>query len=135
MLTQQLVQPERPAAERGRLQSQALATGQATDVSAVVTAVEQAALAMQLAVQVRNKAVDAYQEIIRMQIYTPHCPPQPPHPLTMPNIYSSFAISGATSSRARQLTLVVSLLAVAVTGYFLYQLRLEAELHDDPDRT
>ena len=49
-------------------QSTALATGQATDVSSVVTAVEQAALAMQLAVQVRNKAVDAYQEIMRMQI-------------------------------------------------------------------
>jgi len=49
-------------------QSQALATGQATDVSAVVTAVEQASLAMQLAVQVRNKATDAYQEIMRMQI-------------------------------------------------------------------
>jgi flagellar hook-basal body complex protein FliE len=49
-------------------QSRALATGQATDVSAVVSSVEQAALAMQLAVQVRNKAVDAYQEIMRMQI-------------------------------------------------------------------
>jgi flagellar hook-basal body complex protein FliE len=49
-------------------QSQALATGQASDVSAVVTAVEQASLAMQLAVQVRNKATDAYQEIMRMQI-------------------------------------------------------------------
>jgi len=49
-------------------QSTALATGQATDVSSVVTSVEQAALAMQLAVQVRNKAVDAYQEIMRMQI-------------------------------------------------------------------
>jgi len=49
-------------------QSTALATGQATDVSSVVTSAEQAALAMQLAVQVRNKAVDAYQEIMRMQI-------------------------------------------------------------------
>jgi flagellar hook-basal body complex protein FliE len=49
-------------------QSQALATGQATDVASVVTTVEQAALAMQLAVSVRNKAVDAYQELMRMQI-------------------------------------------------------------------
>jgi len=48
--------------------SQALATGQATDVASVVTTVEQAALAMQLAVQVRNKAVDAYQELMRMQV-------------------------------------------------------------------
>jgi flagellar hook-basal body complex protein FliE len=49
-------------------QSQALATGQADDPSAVVMQVEQAALAMQLAVQVRNKAVDAYQELFRMSI-------------------------------------------------------------------
>ena len=47
---------------------QALATGQASDVTSVVTDVEKATLAMQLAVQVRNKAVDAYQEIMRMQI-------------------------------------------------------------------
>jgi flagellar hook-basal body complex protein FliE len=49
-------------------QSQALASGQATDVASVVTTIEQAALAMQLAVQVRNKAVDAYQELMRMQV-------------------------------------------------------------------
>ena len=49
-------------------QSQALATGQAQDVTQVVADVEKAALAMQLAVQVRNKAVDAYNEIFRMQI-------------------------------------------------------------------
>lgn len=48
--------------------SQALATGQATDVAGVVSTVEQAALAMQLAVAVRNKAVDAYQELMRMQV-------------------------------------------------------------------
>jgi flagellar hook-basal body complex protein FliE len=49
-------------------QSQALATGQAADPSQVVMDVEQASLAMQLAVQVRNKAVDAYQELFRMTI-------------------------------------------------------------------
>ena len=49
-------------------QSQALATGQAQDVSQVVADVEKAALAMQLAVQVRNKAVDAYNELFRIQI-------------------------------------------------------------------
>jgi flagellar hook-basal body complex protein FliE len=48
--------------------SQALATGQATDAAAVVMQVEQAALAMQLAVAVRNKAVEAYQEIMRLQV-------------------------------------------------------------------
>jgi flagellar hook-basal body complex protein FliE len=48
--------------------STALATGQASDVTQVVTDVEKASLEMQLAVQVRDKAVDAYQEIMRMQI-------------------------------------------------------------------
>lgn len=49
-------------------QSQALATGQATDVSAVVSQVESAALSMQLAVQIRNQAVNGYQELMRMQL-------------------------------------------------------------------
>lgn|SRR5512144_1395492 len=49
-------------------QSQALATGQSQDVTQVVSDVEKAALAMQLAVQVRNKAVEAYNEIFRIQI-------------------------------------------------------------------
>lgn len=48
--------------------AQSLAAGTATDVSSVVDAVERASLALQLAVQVRNKAVDAYQELFRMQI-------------------------------------------------------------------
>ena len=45
-----------------------LAMGQAEDVHQVMIAVEQAKLAMQLTVQVRNKVVEAYQEISRMQI-------------------------------------------------------------------
>ena len=45
-----------------------LASGQAEDVHQVMIAVEQAMLAMQLTVQIRNKAVEAYQEISRMQI-------------------------------------------------------------------
>jgi flagellar hook-basal body complex protein FliE len=49
-------------------QAQALATGQATDIASVVTEIERAALAMQLAVQVRNKAVEAYHELFRMQV-------------------------------------------------------------------
>jgi flagellar hook-basal body complex protein FliE len=48
--------------------SVALATGKASDVTSVVSDVEKANLEMQLAVQVRNKAVDAYEEIMRMQI-------------------------------------------------------------------
>jgi flagellar hook-basal body complex protein FliE len=48
--------------------AQQLATGQAKDISAVVSQVERASLAVQLATQIRNKAVDAYQEIFRMQM-------------------------------------------------------------------
>jgi flagellar hook-basal body complex protein FliE len=49
-------------------QSEALAAGKATDAASVVMQVEQAALALQLAVQVRNKGVEAYQEIMHMQV-------------------------------------------------------------------
>ena len=48
--------------------SQQLATGQATDVSTVAMEVERASLALQLASQVRNKAVEAYNELFRMQV-------------------------------------------------------------------
>jgi flagellar hook-basal body complex protein FliE len=49
-------------------QSQALATGQTQDVTSVVTAVQEASLSMQLASQVRNKAVEAYTEIFHTQV-------------------------------------------------------------------
>jgi len=49
-------------------QSEALATGQADDVTSVVLEVERAQLALQLASQMRNKAVEAYHEIFRMQV-------------------------------------------------------------------
>ena len=42
--------------------------GETTDIAGVLIATEQANLALQLTVQVRNKIVEAYQEISRMQI-------------------------------------------------------------------
>jgi flagellar hook-basal body complex protein FliE len=48
--------------------AQALATGEATDPTAVVMAVERAQLSMQLAGQIRTKAVEAAQEIFHTQI-------------------------------------------------------------------
>jgi flagellar hook-basal body complex protein FliE len=48
--------------------SQQLATGQATDVSTVAMEVERASLALQLATQVRNKAVEAYQNLMQTQV-------------------------------------------------------------------
>jgi len=48
--------------------SQDLATGKATDPTEVVMAVERAQLSMQLAGQIRTKAVEAAQEIFRTQV-------------------------------------------------------------------
>lgn len=48
--------------------TQDLLTGEATDVHQVLLATEEAKLSLELAVQIRNKLVDAYQEISRMQI-------------------------------------------------------------------
>ena len=45
-----------------------LAEGQTDNLHQVAVAAEKASLSLQLALQVRNKAVEAYQEIMRMQI-------------------------------------------------------------------
>ena len=45
-----------------------LAAGQVEDISDVVIAGEKASIAVQLTMQVRNKMVEAYQEIMRMQV-------------------------------------------------------------------
>ena len=46
----------------------ALAAGRVEDISQVVIAGQKAEIATQLALQVRNRAVSAYQEIMRMQV-------------------------------------------------------------------
>lgn len=46
----------------------ALATGQISDVHQVMIAQEKAHIALQLTIAIRNKVVEAYQEISRMQI-------------------------------------------------------------------
>lgn len=45
-----------------------LAAGRTNDVSKVVTSVEEANLAMQFTLAIRNKLLDAYTEISRMQV-------------------------------------------------------------------
>jgi flagellar hook-basal body complex protein FliE len=45
-----------------------LAAGKIQDVSEVVIATEKATIALQLTMQVRNKVVEAYQEVMRMQV-------------------------------------------------------------------
>jgi flagellar hook-basal body complex protein FliE len=47
---------------------QKLSTGKVQDVHQVMIASEEAGLSLQLALQLRNKAIEAYQEIMRMQV-------------------------------------------------------------------
>ena len=47
---------------------EAYATGQQTELHQVILAVGKAETAMQLTVQIRNKMIDAYHEITRMQV-------------------------------------------------------------------
>jgi len=49
-------------------QIQRLALGDVEDISQVVTAASQAELALRLVVEIRNKLVDAYQEISRIAL-------------------------------------------------------------------
>jgi flagellar hook-basal body complex protein FliE len=50
------------------VQAQNLATGRTDNVADVMIASEKADIALKLMVQVRNKIIDAYQEIMRMQV-------------------------------------------------------------------
>jgi flagellar hook-basal body complex protein FliE len=45
-----------------------LVSGEIDDVSKVITAVEEANVAFQMMMQIRNKLTEAYQEIMRMQV-------------------------------------------------------------------
>jgi len=45
-----------------------LALGKVQDVSEVMIAAEKANIALQLTIQVRNKVIEAYQEVMRMQV-------------------------------------------------------------------
>lgn len=48
--------------------SEQLVTGQVEDVSQVMVAAQKAELSLQLAIQMRNKLLEAYQEIMRMPL-------------------------------------------------------------------
>lgn len=48
--------------------AQELSTGKTDDVAAVMLAAEKADIALRAMVQVRNKIIDAYQEIMKMQV-------------------------------------------------------------------
>lgn len=65
---------EKSLGEVNDLQSEAeekiskFATGEVSDVKDVMVAVEEANLAFQFTLQIRNKIVEAYQEISRLQV-------------------------------------------------------------------
>lgn len=50
------------------LKIQELATGKTDDVASVMITAEKADIALRTMVQVRNKIIDAYQEIMKMQV-------------------------------------------------------------------
>lgn len=52
----------------GQLAKQDMATGSVDDVAQTMLRVEQANVTLQMATQVRNKVIEAYQEVIRMQM-------------------------------------------------------------------
>jgi len=54
--------------QQGEAASAALVTGQVQDVHTVMLALEKASLSLGLTVEVRNKVLDAYNQIMRMQI-------------------------------------------------------------------
>jgi len=60
----QTVQLQKASEEK----TKAFLTGEADDLHEVMIASEKAGLAFQLTLQVRNKMVEAYQEVMRMQI-------------------------------------------------------------------
>jgi flagellar hook-basal body complex protein FliE len=48
--------------------SQAVATGQSSDLAGATVSVEKASIAIDTVSAIRNKAVDAYQDVMRMQV-------------------------------------------------------------------
>ncbi|HZK34813.1 MAG TPA: flagellar hook-basal body complex protein FliE [Bacillota bacterium] len=48
--------------------SQQLAVGEAEDIHSVLLAAEEARLALEMAIQIRNKIIESYQELSRMQV-------------------------------------------------------------------
>jgi flagellar hook-basal body complex protein FliE len=64
----QSIQSLQATQDKASQASMDLATGKATDPTAVVMAVERAQLAMQLAAQIRTKAVESVQTIFQTQV-------------------------------------------------------------------
>ena len=66
-LTDALMQTQKAQLEADRAMEK-LATGEAKSIHEVMVAMEEADISMRMVVQMRNKIVDAYQEIMRMSV-------------------------------------------------------------------
>lgn len=63
-----VVSNTRELRERDQINNKLLATGQVDSLEHVMIDMEKADIALQFTLQIRNKILDAYQEIMRMQI-------------------------------------------------------------------
>jgi flagellar hook-basal body complex protein FliE len=54
--------------QESNIQIQKLATGESKNIPEVMIAAEKASVAFKLLTQVRNKIIDAYQEVMKMQV-------------------------------------------------------------------
>lgn len=54
--------------KKSDLKIQELATGKTDDIAGVMLSTEEAGIALRAMVQVRNKIIDAYQDIMKMQV-------------------------------------------------------------------
>ncbi|TWT03690.1 flagellar hook-basal body complex protein FliE [Planomicrobium sp. CPCC 101079] len=64
----QALQDVNAAQKESDTKTKQLVTGEVNDVSEVMIAAQKASLSLELTVQVRNKVVEAYQEVMRMQL-------------------------------------------------------------------
>ena len=67
-LFKKALQEVNAAQKESQVKTQALVMGEGTDIHEVMIASQKASLSLQLTVQTRNKVVEAYQEIMRMQV-------------------------------------------------------------------
>ena len=64
----QLLEQTSTSTTEARNEAMSMLTGEADSIHSVVLAGEKAEIALQLTLQIRNKVLDAYNEVMRMQI-------------------------------------------------------------------
>jgi flagellar hook-basal body complex protein FliE len=67
-LFKQSLEKVNAAQQKSDMLTDKLVTGEVKDVHEVMIAAQKASLSLQLTLQVRNKVVEAYQEVMRMQV-------------------------------------------------------------------